>query len=70
MALQARNVIQILNIEQYTRSAPLPIYNYIDTKAKCRHPIRLTCKGTLHIVYIRTLEGGELNQREGERGNR
>jgi len=27
--------------------------NYIDTKAKCRHLIRLTCKGTLRQVLIR-----------------
>jgi hypothetical protein len=28
------------------------IMNYIDTKAKCRHLIKLTCKGTLRQVFI------------------
>jgi hypothetical protein len=64
------------------------LINYIDTKAKCSHLKKLTCKGTLrqvficlsyiplplHTVYVHVLihigDGGELNQREGERGNR
>jgi hypothetical protein len=39
---------------------PLPVVlsshgliNYIDTKAKCRHLKKLTCKGTLRQVFIR-----------------
>ncbi len=29
------------------------LINYIDTKAKCRHRKKLTCKGTLRQVFIR-----------------
>jgi hypothetical protein len=28
------------------------LINYIDTKAKCRHLKKLTCKGTLRQVFI------------------
>ncbi len=27
------------------------LINYIDTKAKCRHIEKLTCKGTLRKIY-------------------
>ncbi len=36
--------------------APTPlntVFNYKDTKAKCRHLKKLTCKGTLRQVFIR-----------------
>jgi hypothetical protein len=29
--------------------------NYIDTKAKCRHLKKLTCKGTLRQVFYQSL---------------
>jgi hypothetical protein len=56
----------------------------IEGNAKCRHLKKLTCKGTLRQVFIslrprthippplhtqKRQAGGELNQREGERGN-
>jgi hypothetical protein len=28
------------------------LINYVDTKAKCRHPNKLICKGTLQQVFI------------------
>ncbi len=29
------------------------LINYVDTKAKCRHLKKLTCKGTLRQVFIK-----------------
>jgi hypothetical protein len=36
----------------------LGLINYIDTKAKCRHLKKLTCKGTLRQVFIRVYRLG------------
>jgi hypothetical protein len=31
-------------------------YMYMDTKAKCRHLKKVTCKGTLRQVFIRFID--------------
>jgi hypothetical protein len=39
-------------IQNYKRLLRSLLIEYIDTKAKCRHLKRLTCKGTLRQVFI------------------
>jgi hypothetical protein len=40
-------------------TVPQGLINYIETKVKCRHLKRLTCKGTLRQVFYQSLLTGD-----------
>ncbi len=42
-----------MNVLLYRYPLHHGLMNYTDTKAKCRHLKKLTCKGTLRQVFIR-----------------
>jgi hypothetical protein len=42
-------IVPCIDTYRYTEHG---LINYIDTKAKCRHLKKLTCKGTLRHVFI------------------
>ncbi len=51
LKLTKRSVIEVL-FYFCVKTCNHGLINYIGTKAKCRHPNKLTCKGTLRQVFI------------------
>ncbi len=49
LKLENREKRESNRLEEHKDHGPI---NYIDTKAKCRHIKKLTCKGTLRQVFI------------------
>jgi hypothetical protein len=42
----------VIAVGGFVYDFPHELINYIDTKAKCRHLKKLTCKGTLRQVFV------------------